>query len=49
MNGFIIGTPTLTIGGIFGTEGSIRYFKLRLNEDIGDLSLFGIGGWHSIS
>jgi hypothetical protein len=49
MNGFIIGTPTLTVGSILGTEGSIRYFKVRLNEDVGDLSLFGIGGRHSIS
>jgi hypothetical protein len=46
---FLIGMPTITVGSIFGTEGSIRFFKARLNDDIGDISLFGIGGRHSIS
>lgn len=49
MKSFLIGAPTLTVGSIFGTEGSIRYFKARLNEDLGDISLFGIGGRHSVS
>jgi hypothetical protein len=46
---FMIAAPTLTVGSIMGTEASLRYFKAELNKDIGELSLFGIGGRHSIS
>jgi len=46
---FLIGMPTITVGSIFGTEGSIRFFKAKLNDDVGDISLFGIGGRHSVS
>ena len=46
---FLLGVPTLTVGSVFGTEASLRFFKARVNEDLGDISLFGIGGRHSIS
>jgi hypothetical protein len=46
---FLLGMPTITVGSIFGTEASLRFFKATINDDIGDVSLFGIGGRHSIS
>jgi hypothetical protein len=46
---FILGAPTFTVGSIFGTEASLRFFKARVNEDLGDVSLLGIGARHSIS
>ena len=49
MRSFMIGVPSFTIGSIFGTEATLRYFKARLNEEIGELSLFGIGARHSVS
>jgi len=49
MKSFMIGVPSVTIGSIFGTEASLRYLKARLNEEIGELSLFGIGVRHSVS
>ncbi len=49
MKSFLIGVPTVTVGSIMGTEASLRYFKAKLNEDIGDISLLGFGVRHSIS
>jgi len=49
MISFMIGVPSFTIGSIFGTEATLRYFKARLNEELGDFSLFGIGARHSVS
>jgi len=41
--------PQLTIGSLLGTEVTLRYAATQLNEDVGDLSLTGIGVRHSIS
>ncbi|HHS13827.1 MAG TPA: hypothetical protein ENN03_08705 [bacterium] len=41
--------PQLTVGSFFGTEASIRYISLRINEEIGQISLFGWGIRHSLS
>ncbi len=49
LRSFMIATPTITVGSIYGTEASLRFFQARLSEDIGDISLLGIGARHSIS
>ncbi len=41
--------PQLTIGSIMGTEAVVRWIELNINEDIGKVRLFGIGGRHSLS
>jgi hypothetical protein len=41
--------PQLTLGSVFGTDVTIRYFSFSLNEDFGDLKLFSWGLRHSIS
>lgn len=49
LKSFLIAVPTLTVGSIMGTEASLRYFNVTLDEEIGKLSLVGIGARHSIS
>ncbi len=49
LKSFLIGIPTLKIGSLYGTEMAIRYMNFKISDDIGRLSLFGIGGRHSIS
>ncbi len=47
---FGIAVPQVTIGSVLGTRAMIRYISLDLGDsDLGDLSLFGIGGQHSLS
>lgn len=41
--------PQLTIGSVFGTDVTVRYFAMGLNEDFEDISVFGWGLRHSIS
>lgn len=45
---FPLAVPQLTIGSVFGTEATIRYFTYE-NEDIGEIDLYGWGIRHSIS
>lgn len=40
--------PQVTIGNVMGTEATVRWLAYSF-EDIGDLSLLGVGGRHSIS
>jgi hypothetical protein len=49
MKSFMIGTPSLTIGSVFGTEATLRYIETNLSEEIGVISLFGIGLRHSVN
>ncbi len=49
LKSFLVGTPTITVGSLYGTEGTIRYFSQHISEDLGKITLFGIGGRHSIS
>jgi len=49
LESFGLAVPTVTIGSIAGTEASLRYISTNLGEDIGKLSLLGIGVRHSIS
>ena len=41
--------PQLTLGSVFGTDLTVRYFAYSTNEDIGKLNLFSWGLRHSIS
>jgi hypothetical protein len=41
--------PQLTIGSVFGTDVTVRYFGYSLNDDVGNLKLFSWGIRHSIN
>lgn len=41
--------PQVTVGSLLGTELTLRYAAFQLNEDVGDLTLTGIGVRHSLS
>lgn len=50
MDNFGVAVPQVTLGNVLGTRAMVRYISLSLgDEDVGDLSFFGIGGQHSIS
>ncbi len=51
INSFAVAVPQLRIGAVKGTEAIIRFVPPLETGDVelGDLSLFGIGGRHSIS
>jgi hypothetical protein len=50
MEHFGVAVPQLTVGSVLGTRAMVRWISLSLgDEDLGDLSLFGIGAQHSIS
>lgn len=40
--------PSLTVGNLLGTQATLRYVKVEINEEIGSVSLFGLGLRHSI-
>ncbi len=42
-------SPQLTIGGFFHTELSGRYFAIELDDNLGKLSLLGLGIRHAIN
>ncbi|KYK23507.1 hypothetical protein AYK24_07380 [Thermoplasmatales archaeon SG8-52-4] len=44
-----LAVPQLSIGGLYGTEVSFRYFVTDLGEDVGQMNLFGWGLRHSVS
>lgn len=44
-----LAVPQLTLGSVFGTNITIRYFGYNINKDVGKLSLFSWGLRHSIS
>ncbi|MEE9431233.1 MAG: DUF6588 family protein, partial [Melioribacteraceae bacterium] len=41
--------PQLTIGSVMGTDATIRFISLNVDNNIGELNVFGIGLRHSIS
>jgi hypothetical protein len=41
--------PQLTVGSVYGTNVTLRYFGYNINKDVGKLSLFSWGLSHSIS
>jgi hypothetical protein len=49
INSFALAVPTVTVGSIYGTEASLRYFSTTATEDIGKIELFGYGIRHNIS
>lgn len=47
---FALAAPQLVVGNVMGTEAMLRYFAIDTgDEEIGDISLFGLGLRHSIS
>ena len=50
INSFAIATPQIRIGGFKGTEFIIRYIAFDAGDvELGNMSLLGLGGRHSIS
>ncbi len=44
-----LAVPQATIGGILNTDLTVRFFALGLEDNIGNLNLFGLGLQHSLS
>jgi hypothetical protein len=44
-----LAVPQLTLGSVFGTDVTVRYFGYSTNKEIGKLNLFSWGLRHSIS
>ena len=52
MDRLALAVPQIVVGGFKGSELMLRYIAVQIGDDsneIGDLSLFGIGGRHSLS
>jgi len=44
-----IAVPQITVGSFMGTDATLRYIQLDVDDNIGELSVFGFGVRHSIS
>ncbi|MEM6522209.1 MAG: DUF6588 family protein [Bacteroidota bacterium] len=44
-----LAVPQVSVGGLFGTELSVRWFSIDIGDDIGQLDVIGWGIRHSIS
>ncbi|MEM7110652.1 MAG: DUF6588 family protein, partial [Bacteroidota bacterium] len=44
-----LAVPQVSVGGLFGTEVSVRWFSIDIGDDIGELDVRGWGLRHSIS
>lgn len=50
LNSFGLAVPQLRVSSLAGTEAVVRWIAFEAGDaDIGDVSLFGVGGRHSIS
>lgn len=49
MTTFAIAAPQLTVGSLYGTEATVRFFQAKLGDNIGQLKLWGIGARHNIN
>jgi len=49
MNILPLAVPQLSLGGLYGTEVSFRYFAIDVSDEVGKMDLFGWGIRHSIS
>jgi hypothetical protein len=44
-----LAVPQVSVGSIFGTEATVRFAKAKIDDNIGEVKLFGIGAQHSLS
>jgi len=44
-----LAVPQVSVGSILGTEATIRFAKAKIDDNIGEVKLFGIGAQHSLS
>lgn len=49
LGSFPLATPQVTLGGIFHTEFMGRYFAFELDDDLGKISMLGLGLRHSLN
>lgn len=49
MTTFAIAAPQITVGSLYGTEATVRFFQAKLGDNIGQLKLWGIGARHNIN
>lgn len=49
MTTFAIAAPQVTIGSVYGTDATVRFFQAKLGNSIGDLMLWGIGVRHNLN
>lgn len=44
-----LAVPQVSVGSILGTEATVRFAKAKIDDNIGEVKLFGIGAQHSLS
>jgi len=44
-----LAVPQVSVGSIFGTEATVRFAKAKIDDNIGEVKLFGFGAQHSLS
>jgi hypothetical protein len=49
MSLFALAVPQITVGSLYGTEATIRFFQAKLGDSVGELKLWGIGARHNIN
>jgi hypothetical protein len=49
MKKFLLALPQVTVGGIANTDLTIRFLLVPLDDDFGDLKLFGLAARHNLS
>lgn len=49
MSLFALAVPQVTVGSLYGTEATIRFFQAKLGDSVGELKLWGIGARHNIN
>ncbi|MCD6117371.1 hypothetical protein J7K93_10170 [bacterium] len=46
---FPLAVPQLTVGSLLGTDFTLRYVKYKIDDEIGDIKLYGWGIRHNLS
>jgi len=44
-----LAVPQVSVGSILGTEATVRFVKAKIDDNIGEVKLFGFGAQHSLS
>lgn len=44
-----LAVPQVSVGSILGTEATVRFAKAKIDDNLGEVKLFGFGAQHSLS
>lgn len=45
---FVLAVPQVSIGSVFGTRAVVRWISVKMDDNVGDVSVFGVGLQHSL-